>query len=83
MSEPRVDRLNAVCDNVLGRIEELLYGKAPLSDALYDLKALYMALDDIKLLTMSYAKICDIERSSDDVHHVYVEFADGVEDYAK
>ena len=84
MSEPtRIDRLNAVCDCVLGKVEGLLYGNTPLSDSLYDLKAISAALDGIKLLAMSYDKICDIERSSDDMHHVYIEFSPDAEQYSK
>ncbi len=79
---PRIDRLNAACDCVLGKLEGLLYGKAPLSDALYDLKSYNAALDCLKVLAASYDKICDIEQYGDDMHHVYIEFADDVEQFS-
>lgn len=54
-----LQRLEAVTDRLLERCEDLISDNADLADCLYQLKALVVMLDAVKVISAVYEKIYD------------------------
>lgn len=57
--ENSLRRLEAVCDSLLSRLEGLLSTNEELADCLYQMKAIVVMLDAVKVLSAVYEKIYD------------------------
>lgn len=79
-AQDSIARLHTVCDRLLFEVEELLDSKKPLVDLVYQMKALVVMLDCVKVLSAVYDKI--YERMQDSAApEVLVRFADSVEQF--
>lgn len=54
-----IQRLEAVCDSLLSKLEGLLSSNEELADCLYQMKGIVVMLDAVKVLSAVYEKIYD------------------------
>ena len=68
-------RLEVVCDSLLSKLEDLLGSDGDIADFLYQMKAIGVMLDCVKVLATVYEKVYD-QKKREAGHELHVVFDD-------